>query len=79
MGTRHVKSLKKNEKWLQLRRNSELSMALTPANICSSLRAMPILDDDVVRMCRSDLIGSDNRGTKGVRLGHLVLGEPVSD
>ena len=40
---------------------------------------MPILDDDVVIMCPSDLIGCDNRGTKGVRLGHLVLGEPVSD
>ena len=40
---------------------------------------MPILDDDVVRMCPSDMIGWDNRVTKGVRLGQLVLGEPVSD
>ena len=40
---------------------------------------MPILDDDVVRMCPSDPIGCDNIGTKGVRLGKLVLGEPVSD
>ena len=33
-----------------------------------------ILDDDVVIMCPSDQIGCDNRGTKGVRLGQLVLG-----
>ena len=39
---------------------------------------MPILDDDVVRMCPSGLIGCDNRGTKGFRLGHLVCIEPVS-
>ena len=46
----------------------------------SSLRTMPILDDDdVVRMCPSDLIGCDNSPTKGVRLRHLYLGEPVSD
>ena len=25
---------------------------------------MPILDDDVVKMCPSDFIGYDNRGTK---------------
>ena len=37
----------------------------------SSLRTMPILDDDVVIMCPSDLIGCDNRGTKGVILVHL--------
>ena len=54
-------------------------MALTSANICSSLRTTPIIDDDVVIMFPSDLIGCDNRGTKGVRLGNLVLGEPVSD
>ena len=53
-------------------------MALTSANIRSSLRKMPILDDDVVTMCPSDMIGCDNRGTKEVRLGQLVLGEPVS-
>ena len=52
---------------------------LTTANRCSSLRTMPILDDDVVRMCPIDLIRCDNRGTKGVRLGHLVLREPVSE
>ena len=40
---------------------------------------MPILDDYFVRMCPSDLIGWDNRGTKGVRLGQKVLGELVSD
>ena len=54
-------------------------MALTPANICSSLRTMPILDDYSVMMCPSDLIGCDNIGTKGVKLGQLVLREPVSD
>ena len=53
-------------------------MALTPSNICSSLRTMPILDDDVVIICPSDLIGCDNRGTKGVILGQLVLGEPLA-
>ena len=54
-------------------------MALTSANRRSSLRTMPILYDGVVIMCSSDLIGCDNRGTKGVRLGHMVLREPVSD
>ena len=53
-------------------------MAVTSGNRCSSLRIMPILDDDVVIMCPSGLIGCDNRGTKGVILGQLVLGEPVS-
>ena len=52
-------------------------MALKSANICYSWRKIPILDDDVVRTLPSDWIGCDNRGTKGVRLGHLVLGEPV--
>ena len=75
MGTFHVKSLKK---LLQQRRNSELIIALTSANICSSLRTKPIIDDDVVRMFPSDMIGCDNRVTKGVRLGQLVHGEPVS-
>ena len=45
----------------------------------TSLRTMTILDDDVVRMCPSDLIGCDNRGTKGVRLGHIVPGKPLSE
>ena len=54
-------------------------MALTSANICSSLRKMPILDDDVVIMCPIDIIGWDNRGTKGVRLGQTVLVESISD
>ena len=67
------------KKWLQWRCNSELIMSLTSANIYSSLRKMPILDDDVVIMYSSDLIGWDNRGTKGDILGHLVLGEPVSE
>ena len=67
------------KKWLQRRRNSELIMALTSANRCSSLRKIPIIDDDVVIMCPSDLIGCDNRGIKWVRLVHLLLEEPVSD
>ena len=54
-------------------------MALTSANRCSYLRTIPNNDIDVVRMCPSDLIGCDNRGTKGVILGQLVLIEPVSD
>ena len=54
-------------------------MELTSANICFSLRTMPILDNDFVIMCPSDLIGCDNRGTKGVRLVLLVLREPVSN
>ena len=54
-------------------------MVLTPDNRCSSFRTVPILDNDVVIMCPSDLIGYDNRGTQGVRLVHLVLGEAVSD
>ena len=54
-------------------------MALTSANTCSSLIKMHILDDDFVRICPSDFIGYDNRVTKGVRLGHLVFGEPVSE
>ena len=45
----------------------------------SSLWTMPILDDDVVRMWPSDMIGWDNRGTKGVRLAQTILREPVSD
>ena len=53
-------------------------MDFTSATRCSSLITIPIIDDDVVRMCPSDLIGWDNRGTKGVRLVQLVLGEPVS-
>ena len=30
---------------------------------------MPIIDDDFVRICPSDIIGWDNRGAEGVRLG----------
>ena len=41
-------------------------MALTSATQCSSMRKRPIIDDDVVRMCPSDLIGLDNRCTKGL-------------
>ena len=52
-------------------------MALNLATQCTSMRTMPILDD-VVIMCPSDMIGWDNRGIKGVRLGQKVLGEPVS-
>ena len=39
---------------------------------------MSILDEDVVIMCLSDFLGCDNRGTNGVRLGHMVLGKAVS-
>ena len=34
---------------------------------------MSIIDDDVVRMVPSDLVGLDNRGTNGVILGQTVL------
>ena len=54
-------------------------MALTSANRCSSLITMPNIDDDVVKICPTYLIGCNNRGTKGARLRHLVFGEPVSD
>ena len=37
--------------------NSELIMALTSSTQCSSMIAMPIIDDDVVIMCPRDLIG----------------------
>ena len=39
-------------------------MELTSANICSFFRKIPIINDDVVRMCPSDMIGWDNIGTK---------------
>ena len=42
-------------------------------------RKMSILDDDVVTICPSDLIGWYNLGTKGVILVQQVLWEPVSD
>ena len=54
-------------------------MELISANRFSSLKTMPIIDDDVVRTCPSDFIVCDNRGTKGVILGQLVLVEPVPD
>ena len=54
-------------------------MELKSATQFTSMITMPIIDDDVIIMCPSDLIGWDNRGTKGVRLGPKVLGEPVSD
>ena len=40
---------------------------------------MTILDNYVVKICPSDLIGCNNIGTKVVRLSQKVLGEPVSD
>ena len=46
-----------NEIWVQLRRNSELVVALTSANRCSYLRYIPIIDDDVIRMCPIDMTG----------------------
>ena len=54
-------------------------MALTSSKRCSFLRKIPILGDDVFIVFPSDMIGCDNINTKGVRLGELVLGEPVSD
>ena len=54
-------------------------MSLTSETQCSSMRTMPIIDDDVVRICPSDLIEWDNRGTKGVILGQKSPEEPVSD
>ena len=77
-GNMSRKRIFNDEKWLQWRRNSELIMALKSANICYYFRTITNIDDDVVRMCPSDLIGCDNRSTKGVRLGQLELGEPVS-
>ena len=71
--------LKNNEIGVQWHRSYELIMALTSANQCSSMITMTIIDDNVVRMRPSDLIGKDNGGTKGVRLGQIVFGEPVSD
>ena len=44
-----------------------------------SMIKITIIDDDVVIICPTDLIGRDNIGTKGVRLGQKFLGEPVSD
>ena len=54
-------------------------MELKSDNRCSSMITMTIFDDGVFRMCPSDLIGWDNIGKKGVRLGQKVRGEPVSD
>ena len=54
-------------------------MVHTSATKCSSMKLMPTLYDDVFIMCPSDLIGWDNIGAKGVRLGQKVLGEPVFD
>ena len=67
-----------NEIGVQWHRNSELIVALISATQCSSMITMSILDDNVFRMCPSDVIAWDNRGTKGVRLGQKVLEEPVS-
>ena len=79
MGTSHKNSFIKNLIGVQWHRSYELIMALTSANQCSSMITMTIIDDNVVRMRPSDLIGKDNGGTKGVRLGQIVFGEPVSD
>ena len=40
---------------------------------------MPILDDNVVRIFPSGMIGGDNIVTKEVRLGQLILGQLVLD
>ena len=47
----------KNVIGVQCRRNYELIMVLTSDKICYSLIRIPILDDNVVIMCPSDLIG----------------------
>ena len=78
VGTSHKKQIK-NEIGVQWRHNYELIMVLTSSIQSSSMITMPIIDDYVVKMCPSDLIGWDNRGTKGVRLGQKVIREPVSD
>ena len=78
MGTSHKNSFK-NTIGVQLCRNYEIIMALKSSTQCYYMRTMPIIDDDVVIMCPSDLIGRDNRGTKVVILGQKFLREPVSD
>ena len=50
-----------------------------PCKDSNFLRTIPILDGDIVIMCRTDLIGCDNIGTKGFRLGHIAPRELVSD
>ena len=59
--------------------NSELIVALISANICYSLITMLVIYDDFVTMWHRDLVGWDNRGTQGVRLGQRFPSEPVSD
>ena len=56
---------------VQWRRNFELVMEVISANRWFSLIPTPIIDDDAVRICPSDMIGWDNRGIKGVRLGKI--------
>ena len=54
---------------VQLCCNYELVMSLTSATQYSYIITMPIIDDDIVRMCPSDIIGLDSIGKKVVRLG----------
>ena len=53
----HKQIFKNIEIWVQCRHNYELIMALKSSNICSSLITTLIIDDDVIRMCPSDMIG----------------------
>ena len=79
MVTSHKHIFLNNEIGVQGYRNSELIVSLTSATQCYSMRKFSILEDDIVRICPSGLIGIDNRGTKGVVLGQKVFVEPVSD
>ena len=54
-------------------------MALASSDKGYSLITISILDDDIVIIFPSYPIGSDNRSTKGVRLGQRIFREPVSD
>ena len=63
----HVdKTSKKMKKWLQWHRNSELITEITSANICYYLRTTTIIDDNIIIMCPSDIMGWYNRGKKGL-------------
>ena len=80
MGTRHKNSFKKMKEAYNEVQNLNLPWYLHQTIDVLLLRTMPILDDDdVVRICPSDLIEWDNIGTIGVRLGQKFLVEPVPD
>ena len=77
MGTCPVKILKKENGYNDFSIMNSSSHLHQPTYFI--LWKIPFIDDDFVIMCPSDLIVCDNRGTKGVRLGHMVLREPVSE